>query len=338
MSTISAGTTSGTALVSTGNTDGTLQLQVNGTTPSVTLAANGSIGVGSSPSYGTNGQLLTSSGAGSAPTWTTITSTPTIARSTRTSNTILAAADASTIIEITSGTFSQTFTAAATLGNGWFCYISNSGTGFVTLDPNASETITVRGVAATTWVLWPGEMGLIQCDGTGFYYYAITSGSISTATGTAASVTFATGIANRPRLRITADNFYVNGSQGALTLLVNSAVPTLKSLNYGLGAPTTYNTASVLSNSTGLLSGTGSGLNTNTSPYANAVIDITPTSTNTKITYFLTFLTPFNSNTGIEYNNGIAWYPVTISSITNIVVGLNGGTFSAGTITIQEIL
>jgi hypothetical protein len=71
MSTIAAGTTSGTALVSTGNTDGTLQLQVNGTTPSVTLAANGSIGVGSTPGYGINGQVLTSSGTGSAPTWTT---------------------------------------------------------------------------------------------------------------------------------------------------------------------------------------------------------------------------------------------------------------------------
>ena len=72
MSTIAAGTTTGTALVSTGNTDGTLQLQVNGTTPSVTLAANGAVGVGSSPSYGTSGQLLTSSGSGSAPTWTTV--------------------------------------------------------------------------------------------------------------------------------------------------------------------------------------------------------------------------------------------------------------------------
>jgi hypothetical protein len=71
MSTISAGTTSGTALVSAGNTDGTLQLRVNGTTPSVTLAANGAIGVGSSPSYGNSGEVLTSSGTGSAPTWTT---------------------------------------------------------------------------------------------------------------------------------------------------------------------------------------------------------------------------------------------------------------------------
>ena len=72
MSSISAGTSSGTALVSTGDTSGALQLQVNGTTPSVTLAANGSIGVGSSPSYGTNGQVLTSSGTGSAPTWATV--------------------------------------------------------------------------------------------------------------------------------------------------------------------------------------------------------------------------------------------------------------------------
>ena len=76
MSTIAAGTTSGTALVSTGNTDGTLQLQVNGTTPSVTLAANGSVGVGSSPSYGNSGQVLTSSGTGSAPTWTTPSAGP----------------------------------------------------------------------------------------------------------------------------------------------------------------------------------------------------------------------------------------------------------------------
>jgi hypothetical protein len=69
MSTIAAGTTSGTALVSTGNTDGTIQLQVNGTTPSVTLDANGAIGVGSTPGYGTSGQVLTSGGSGAAPTW-----------------------------------------------------------------------------------------------------------------------------------------------------------------------------------------------------------------------------------------------------------------------------
>jgi hypothetical protein len=73
MSSISAGTSTGTALVSTGDTTGALQLQVNGTTPSVTLAANGSIGVGSTPGYGTSGQVLTSAGSAAAPTWTTPT-------------------------------------------------------------------------------------------------------------------------------------------------------------------------------------------------------------------------------------------------------------------------
>lgn len=40
MSTISAGTTSGTALVSTGNTAGTLVLQTNGTTTALTLGTD----------------------------------------------------------------------------------------------------------------------------------------------------------------------------------------------------------------------------------------------------------------------------------------------------------
>jgi len=71
MSIISAGVTTTTSLVQTGNIDGTLQLQVNGTTPSVTLATTGAVGVGSVPSYGTAGQVLTSQGSGAAPTWST---------------------------------------------------------------------------------------------------------------------------------------------------------------------------------------------------------------------------------------------------------------------------
>ena len=66
--------------------------------------------------------------------------------SSRVSNTILAAADRGTLIDVTSGSFTQTFTAAATLGSGWYCTYRNSGSGTVTLDPNASETI---GGAAT---------------------------------------------------------------------------------------------------------------------------------------------------------------------------------------------
>jgi hypothetical protein len=69
MSIIAAGTTTTTALSSTGNTDGTLQFQVNGSTASVTLNTLGAIGVGSSPAYGTSGQVLTSAGSTAAPAW-----------------------------------------------------------------------------------------------------------------------------------------------------------------------------------------------------------------------------------------------------------------------------
>lgn len=83
----------------------------------------------------------------------------------RTSNTQLTAADNGKLIDITSGTFTQTLDAAATLGNGWFCYLRNSGTGTITVDPNASETID--GVASGT--LLSGMTIMVICYGSAFY-------------------------------------------------------------------------------------------------------------------------------------------------------------------------
>lgn len=84
-----------------------------------------------------------------------------ISRSARTSNTVLGTADRGKLIDITSGTFSQTFAAAATLTAGWYCYIRNSGTGDVTLEPDGSEQID----GLTNFVMYPGEVRLVQCDG-----------------------------------------------------------------------------------------------------------------------------------------------------------------------------
>lgn len=81
----------------------------------------------------------------------------------RASNTILGVGDVGRMIIATS-TFTQTFTAAATLGDGWWVLYRNDGTGVITLDPNASETID----GATTITLQPGEACLIFCNGTLF--------------------------------------------------------------------------------------------------------------------------------------------------------------------------
>jgi hypothetical protein len=96
--------------------------------------------------------------------------TVSVVRSNRTSNAILTSADSGKLIDITSGTFAQTFTAAATLGSGWYCWIRNSGTGDITLDPNASELID----GLTSYIMYPGEVRLVQCDGAAFTSVVLT--------------------------------------------------------------------------------------------------------------------------------------------------------------------
>ena len=61
--------------------------------------------------------------------------------------------DLGTIINCTTGTFTVSLTSAATLGSGFNCWIWNTGTGAITIDPNASETID----GLTTMVLQQGE-------------------------------------------------------------------------------------------------------------------------------------------------------------------------------------
>ena len=141
MSTIAAGTTSGTALVSTGNTTGELVLQTNGTTTAVTIGTNqvvtlaqplpvasGGTGGSATPTaggivYGTgtvqavsaagsSGQLLQSNGA-SAPTWVTPSTGALVFLST-----VTASSSATVDVETT---FSSTYRAYLIIGTGIFC-------------------------------------------------------------------------------------------------------------------------------------------------------------------------------------------------------------------------
>jgi len=174
MSTISAGTSAGTALVSTGDTTGALQLQVNGTTPSVTLAANGAVGVGSTPGYGTSGQVLTSAGSGAAPTWAT-PATP--ASGLTLLSTVTASSSATVDVETT---FDSTYDAymlivsgarPASAGRSLFARMKIGGSyittstyistgGYNGLAGNQSTTLATEITLVTVW----GEDAASSCD------------------------------------------------------------------------------------------------------------------------------------------------------------------------------
>ena len=106
-----------------------------------------------------------------------------LVQSNRTSNTPLDSLVKGYLINITSGTFTQTFDACLSLGSGWWCYIQNSGTGDITLDPNGSETID----GLTSYIMYPNEIRLVQCNGTSlktmvvqpFYKTITTTGSFT---------------------------------------------------------------------------------------------------------------------------------------------------------------
>lgn len=132
------------------------------------LTAKGSIVVGDGAGapvavpVSTDGLVLTADSAQASGVKWAPGGSNSIVRVPRTSNTILALSNSSNLIDVTSGTFTQTFEAAATLASGWFCYIRNSGTGDITLDPSGAETID----GLTSFIMYPGEVRLIQCDGT----------------------------------------------------------------------------------------------------------------------------------------------------------------------------
>jgi len=105
---------------------------------------------------------MTASWAASGP--------PPVGYSARTSNTQLGANDKATLINITSGTFTQTFAAASTLGAGWWCYLRNSGAGDITLDPAGAETID----DLTSYIMYPSETRLVICTGSEFVTMVLT--------------------------------------------------------------------------------------------------------------------------------------------------------------------
>ena len=338
MSTIAAGTTTGTALVNTGDTTGNLVLQTNGTTAALTLNTSQAVGVGSSPSYGTSGQVLTSAGSGAAPTWTTLNSVSSVNRSAITGAYTLAASDKGYLIDCTSGTFTLSITAAATLGAGWWCYVGNSGTGFVTLDPNGSETITREGVALTTWVLWSQEVCLLVCDGTGFYYTNLQKGQVTqTVSSSVASVTFATGINYRSNLQLSIAYMTVSATSKTQIEIKSSSDYPSRSSEIGISGTTigAYNGAGGSQNIIGGgCDNIGSG---KTTGYDKAFI-IADFSMNSD-SILMKYTGQWGGSTQYQYTQGQKTW-VSNANQTNadhITLSQNSGNITAGTFTLKEI-
>lgn len=108
---------------------------------------------------GTAGSTVTV--AGWSGVVTKVATPPTLAAKTITSAYTLVSADAGSLIRL-NGTFTLAAAAAATLGNGWWCFVQNVGAGTVTFDPNAAELVDgiASGAIAGAY--------LLQCDGVGF--------------------------------------------------------------------------------------------------------------------------------------------------------------------------
>lgn len=86
----------------------------------------------------------------------------TITISAKTGAYTVVAGDLGAVIDCTSGTFTVSLTAAATLGVGFNCWIKNYGSGAITIDPNASEDIDDY----ASIILRSGESVQIFCTGT----------------------------------------------------------------------------------------------------------------------------------------------------------------------------
>lgn len=137
----------------TSYTDGQLLIgnTTGGTLAKATLTAGSNITITNGPGSIT---IAASGGGGSSA----------LTISNKTAAYTVVSGDLGTIINCTSGTFTVSLTAAATLGSGFNCWVWNTGTGVITIDPNGAETIDGK----TTYVLRAGQGTQIVCNGTNF--------------------------------------------------------------------------------------------------------------------------------------------------------------------------
>jgi hypothetical protein len=156
----STGMTPATATTGAVTLGGTLAIANGGTNATTASDARTNLGAQETLVSGTNIKTVNGSSLLGSGDLSVGSSALTISNKTAAYTVI--ASDLGKIINCTSGTFTVSLTAAATLGSGFNCWIWNTGSGAITVDPNGSETID----GVSTLVLRQGEGFQIVCDGT----------------------------------------------------------------------------------------------------------------------------------------------------------------------------
>jgi hypothetical protein len=176
----------------------------------------------------------------------------------RSTNTILAGSDLGKTF-LASSSFTQTLTAAATLGDGWWVDYVNVGTGSITLDPNGAETINGQ----TTLALRSGESATLYCNGASFQLanrsrYA---GALAAGRNLAARTDATTP---NSKFNITADELQLKDANGnvfvatSVSLTVDMAVSGANGLDTGAEASSTWYYGWVIAKEDGTVAGLSS--------------------------------------------------------------------------------
>lgn len=95
---------------------------------------------------------------GTSASWEFVVST--LSRRAISSNDSAVSSDRASVLDLSGDAWTLTFAAPGTLAAGWWCFVSNNGTGDITLSHTSGN---IDGL--TSYVLYPGEARLVQCDG-----------------------------------------------------------------------------------------------------------------------------------------------------------------------------
>lgn len=261
-----------------------------GSNYSVQINSGGSF-VGAGP--GTSGQVLTSNGSSSAPTFQASSGGGTTA-GTISGNNTLTASSPNYLFSTAVGT--ETLPSASTCLNKVFVIYNAAASGNVIVQPPAGDLLYYTSGTIGSWIVPPITSLTITAEASGVWYITVVPGYItpaSAASFSAGGILYGNGGSNQPVVSEsaagTAGQFVLSGGTGAPTF---SSSPTITHTIGGGTAPTV--SAGTGAGTSPTISITGSDLDckvtltTGTTPFAGGIV------------FTITYGTPFGANPYIQ--------------------------------------